>query len=417
MDNKIIEEYNLWSQLRFEQDGREIKNADEMSEYEILQRTEELKNCEKKNANEPNDWENIQKNCIWPKKQTPNNLASRMMGAIVGRFAGCTLGVPVEGYSIERMKEIADESGTPFPPTEYWRGVDRPDDVQYGVDKRTAYTLSGINGVPVDDDITYTVLNLILLERYGKDYSVEEVATLWKEILPYACTAEDSALKAIKSGVCALKAADGNPFIEWIGAAIRADAFGYVFAGDPMNAAKLCYNDAYLTHRRNGIYGEIFAAASVAAAFTAKTPLDAVKIGADCVPVGSRLDQDLKWALSFEGKLKDFREARALLDERFGNMNSVHTLNNMCAVVFAIILGEGDYTKSISQSVAMGLDNDCNGATVGSIVGANVGIENIPCGWRDAFKDEVRTYITGFEKLSLKDICARFIALYADFNK
>src|SRR5258706_11732371 len=60
-----------------------------------------------------------------------------------------------------------------------------------------------------------------------------------------------------------------NPYREWVGAQIRADVYGYVNPGDPRSAATLAYQDAVLSHRANGIYGEMWAAALVAAAFTA----------------------------------------------------------------------------------------------------------------------------------------------------
>ncbi len=355
--------------------------------------------------------------CEFPAiNKTPDDYKNRLTGALLGRFAGCTLGVLVENYPVEKMREIAKKSGTPFPPTEYWHEAENPDGIQYGVDKRTSFTLGHIDGVPVDDDVTYTILNMILLKRYGKNYTVDDVGKLWLEILPYACTAEECALNNLKNGVCAEKAAEGNDFIEWIGAAIRADAFGYVCAGNPEAAAKLCVCDAYLSHRENGIYGEMFASAAIAAAFIT-TPIEAIKIGMECIPKDSALYKDLKWAISYEDTLVDYAHARKLLDERFEGMHCVHVQNNMCAVVFAVILGKGDYTKTISQSVAMGMDNDCNAATVGSIVGAYVGIDKVPEHWYKPFNNKVRTYLKGYENLKLTDVIDDFVKLHEEFSK
>lgn len=355
--------------------------------------------------------------CKFPNiNKKPDNYKKRLTGALLGRFAGCTLGVLVENYPIDKMREIARKSGMPFPPVEYWHEAENPDGIQYGIDKRISYTLGNIDGVPVDDDVTYTILNMILLKRFGKNYTVDDVGKLWFEILPYACTAEECALNNLKNGVSAEEAAEGNDFVEWIGAAIRADAFGYVCAGNPEAAAKLCGGDAYLTHRENGIYGEMFIAATIAAAFVS-TPIEAVKIGMKCIPEGSALYKDLVWATSYEDTLVDYVHARRLLDERFPDMHCVHVQNNMCAVVFAIILGKGDYTETISQSVAMGMDNDCNAATVGSIVGAYVGIDKIPERWYKPFGNEVRTYLKGYEHLNLDEVIDDFVKLYEDVTE
>ncbi|MBQ7336944.1 MAG: ADP-ribosylglycohydrolase family protein [Clostridia bacterium] len=343
--------------------------------------------------------------------RTVSNLPARIKGALIGRLAGCMLGVPVENYSILRMQAIAAETGTSFPPVTYWRGTDRSDYMHYGINPISDYLEDSICCAAGDDDVTYVILNLLLLEKYGKGYTVDDVGQLWQDILPVACTAEDEALRQLRAGTKAEYAANFNGYVEWIGAAIRADAFGYACAGDPVAAAKLCYNDAYLSHRKNGIYGEMFCAAAIAAAFTAETPLDAVREGMKQIPAESELYAALEWAFSVEKQVTCYARARMLIDEKFGHLHPVHTINNMVAIVFALMLGGNDYEKCISECIAIGLDNDCTGATVGSIAGACLGIDAIPPHWYDRFNDKVMTYIKGHGELSIADVAARFVAL------
>ncbi len=345
--------------------------------------------------------------------QKVDNLESRMKGALIGRFAGCVLGIPVELYPVIRMQAVALEAGMPFPPQTYWKGTDRPEKLHYQTNLRTEYLEQNLTKVPVDDDITYVILNLLCLEKYGKNYTVDDMGKLWLDILPIACTAEEAALQQLRRGTIAECAADFNEYIEWIGAAIRADAFGYACAGDPVAAAKLSYNDAFLTHRKNGIYGEMFCAAAVAAAFTAKTPLDAVKVAMKQMPKESELYKALEWAFSVESEVTNYARARYLIDQKFEDMSPVHTINNMVAIVFALMLGGNDYQKCISECIAIGLDNDCTGATVGSIAGACLGFEAIPEYWYSFFNDTVCTYLTGYPELSLSDVVDRFVKLNA----
>ena len=340
-----------------------------------------------------------------------DDLPVRIKGALIGRLAGCMLGVPVENYSILRMQALAAETGTSFPPVTYWRDTDKGDYMHYGINHIREYLEDNIHCAAGDDDVTYVMLNLLLLEKYGKGYSVDDVGKLWLDVLPHACTAEDEALRQLRAGTKAEFAANFNGFVEWIGAAIRADAFGYACAGDPVSAAKLSYNDAYLTHRKNGIYGEMFCAAAIAAAFTAKTPLDAVRQGMKQIPVESELYRALEWAFSVQSQVTCYARARMLIDEKFGGLHPVHTINNMVAIVFALMLGGNDYEKCISECIAIGLDNDCTGATVGSIAGACLGIDAIPPHWYDRFNDTIMTYIIGHETFSIEDAVARFVAL------
>ena len=39
-----------------------------------------------------------------------------------------------------------------------------------------------MSGVPVDDDIAYTLLGLLIAEEYGPDFSTADVGTAWLEV-------------------------------------------------------------------------------------------------------------------------------------------------------------------------------------------------------------------------------------------
>ena len=364
-------------------------------------------------AKEPDGYDAIEALCEGGNTAVPvENLNEKMAGAVLGRFIGCLLGVPVEGYAIERMKKIAAHCGMEFPPRGYWREVERPWDKQYGDSPRTGYREGSMNCVCCDDDITYTILGLLVIEKYGFDFTTAQVGEFWKAHLPMACTAEHVTLENLKAGIPAEQAADlNNPYVQWIGADIRADGFAFAAAGNPHLAAKLAYRDAYLSHRRNGIYGEMFFAAAEAAAFTVADPMDAIRMGLREIPRECELHKAIEWALETAPAIHDYAEARAAVDERFAGMHAVHTINNACLVVFGLQIGKGSFTDTISEVVAMGLDNDCTGATAGSILGAFVGRSGIDAHWTAHFNDTVRTYLTGFETLSISDVTARFVAL------
>ena len=91
-------------------------------------------------------------------------------------------------------------------------------------------------------------------------------------------------------------------------------------------------------------------------------------------------------------------------------MPIAHTLNNACLTVFGIHLGGRDFTKVISNTVAMGLDNDCTAATAASIVGAVIGKENLPEHWYRPFNNTVLSYLNGIEEFKIDDLLERFKA-------
>jgi ADP-ribosylglycohydrolase len=279
---------------------------------------------------------------------------------------------------------------------------------RYGVSLREDYTRSKMNGVPVDDDVAYTLLGLLVVEDFGPKFTIAQNGKAWLKYLPTACTAEKIALDNLKKGVPAEKAGEkDNPYCEWIGADIRSDPWGYLAPGWPEMAADMAYRDAYLSHRRNGIYGEMFFSAVIAAAFSVSHPVEALEIGLTEIPKDCATARGVRWALKTAPKVKDCRQARAAVDEKFKGMHHVHTINNACLTIFGLTIGGTDMSRVIGETVAMGLDNDCTAATAGSIVGAVIGKRRIPRHWTAPFHNTVHSYLIGHPKFRIDDLVNR----------
>lgn len=333
----------------------------------------------------------------------------RLEGSLLARMAGCTLGVPVESWAVDAMENLAMELGQDFPPTDYWNRVPDPYRVRYGVSQRQSYTRRGIRGVPVDDDVAYTLLGLLVMEEHGQNFSVEDVAQSWLKYLPQACTAEKAALDNLRHGVTARRAAvPNNPWMQWIGADIRSDPWAYVAPGWPELAAEMAYRDAFLSHRRNGIYGAMFFAATISAAFAVDDPAEALRIGLTEIPRDCMLAQAVRWALRQAPRIGNYKQARAAVDKRFPGMSHIHTINNACLTIWGIMIGGRDVTRVLGQTVAMGMDNDCTAATAGSIVGAVVGKGGVPKHWYGNFNNTIHSYLIGKPKFRIDNVIDRF---------
>ena len=273
-------------------------------------------------SNEPDDYGRIlELRPCGPRRIWENfNLAEydrRLRGAILGRFAGCVLGAPVEFWSVEKMERWAAHIGDTFPPVDYWSRIKDECAVRYGKSQCIDYTRSAMDGIPVDDDIAYTQLGLLIAEEYGLNFTTADVGRAWLKYLPYACTAEEVALAALNAGTSADRAAESdNPYAQWIGADIRSDPWGYLAPGLPEVAARMAYRDARLSHRRNGVYGEMFFSAAIAAAFEVDDPIEAVKIGLTEIPTGCSLAGAVRWALDERKNIRDYKAARAAYRNR-----------------------------------------------------------------------------------------------------
>ena len=134
----------------------------------------------------------------------------------------------------------------------------------------------------------------------------------------------------------------------------------------------------------------------------------ALEIGLTEIPRACALAKAVRWALRVAPQIKNYRDARAAVDDRFKGMHQVHTINNACLTVWGLTLGGTDVTRVISETVAMGLDNDCTAATAGSIAGAVVGRGGISPHWSKRFNNTVHSYLIGNAVFKLSDLARRF---------
>ena len=268
----------------------------------------------------------------------PDHYRDRLEGALLARSAGCTLGAIVEGWTVEDMEEWASEIGDDFPPCDYWTKAREPHRIRYGVNNCESYTRHSMDGVPVDDDLVYTQLGLLVLEKHGSAFTTEQIGRMWDEYLNWVWTDMKWSLERFRTGVAAHAAADGNPWQQMICAFIRCDPYGYAAAGWPELAAELSHRDGMMSHRRNGLYGGMFFAAAISAAFTVDDPVEAIRIGLSEIPRECRLAEEIAWALTAGSACRDYRDARAIVDERFAGMAKQHTINNACLVVLGIMV-------------------------------------------------------------------------------
>ena len=343
-------------------------------------------------------------------------LSDQLLGAWAGRCAGCNLGKPIElgdYWTVEHIREYL-EIAEAWPLDDY---VPALDPMPQGFELRACWTATTRGNVVAsarDDDIDYAMLALHVLETYGRGYTTADVAREWLDRLPYTqtYTAERAAYRNLINELD-IPAVGGmnNPYREWVGAQIRADVYGYVNPGDPRSAATLAYQDAVLSHRANGIYGEMWAAALVDAAITADGARAAVVESLRHIPPTSRLHEALTGVLALHERGHTWESARQTIGEQLGHYNWVHTIPNAALVTAGVLWGGGDFTQTIALTVTGGWDTDSNGATAGSVAGILTGANRIPAQWIAPLNDTVRSSLAGFDGVRISDLASRTHAL------
>ncbi len=358
-----------------------------------------------------------------------SELLDRLHGAWTGRACGCALGKPVEGMGMRGAHGMSGrqtirtylENREHWPLDFYFSGEDAGDDIRIACPQSQRENIAFMEP---DDDIHYTLIALHVLETHGADFTWRNVATAWNNCLPYnaICTAETQAILNYNNASPRIARTNWvtpeytsthrNPYREWIGAQIRADGWGYACAGNPELAAEFAFRDACWTHRANGIYGEMMFAAITAAAFVVRDPLELIGIGLSEIPQGSRLAEAVNGALAQSANCDDFHTYMNWVDEHYGELSPVHTVNNALVVIGAMIYGRMDFHQSICSSVEGGWDTDCNGATCGSIVGAASGASGLNSSLVAPLNDTIKPKVFGFEEVAMAELAMRTLTVH-----
>lgn len=396
--------------------------------------------------NEPSDLESIRavrpaSRPTFSRALSDAQLRDQLHGAWLGRCVGCALGKPVEWFmgahngvpSWQRMKKYLTAISPSEWPLRDYIPEHSPAEPQVGGVGCQPSTREHIAFMETDDDIRYTVLGQMILRQFGANFFSADVAHAWLLHLPYVhvCTAETQAYRnmviasaPLREDMSRARAAEidrttdwhyiahhFNPYREWIGAQIRVDSYGYAAPGNPELAAEFAWRDARISHVKNGIYGAMFCAAMIAAAFATDDPLAIIQTGLSQIPATSRLYHEMNQVIAicdkYDRRAEAFEQVITDIYALLGHYNPVHTNNNAALCVAALLLSGGDFHRGITLAVMGGWDTDCNGATVGSIVGAMAGASRVPPHWTARLNDTLNSEIPGYHPIAISR-CAEY---------
>jgi len=376
----------------------------------------------------------------WSLSLDDATLFDKLYGAWLGRCAGCALGKPAEslmvrtdlaahGNSWERQKKyLVAVSPDEWPVKDYFP-ANSPAEKETGSLLWGQFSMrKNISFMESDDDIRYTVLGQKILQRHGRNFRSADVVGEWFTLgYQYFCTAETQAYRnyVIRDDEFRNPAnhpnlditADWpwyvhhlNPYREWIGAQIRIDSYAYAAPGRPELAAEFAWRDARISHVKNGIYGAMFCAAMIAASFATSDVRAIIGAGLAEIPSTSRLHAEIRRVIDICNRhdcaFERFEEVFVELHAFLGHYHFGHTNNNAALCVVALLLSGGDFHRGITLAVMGGWDTDCNGATIGSIVGAISGAANAPGHWVGRFNDTLKSGVVGYDPIAISE-CAQ----------
>ncbi len=329
----------------------------------------------------PTDWDEIVSTMSSNIEKSPlvgleSDLDEKIYNGWVGQLAGGSFGTPLEGYCGEQIVRVYGEVNS---------FITQPE--------------------TMNDDVVYELAFMDAFEKKGREITSRDIALEWVRQIPYGYSAEWVALNNIINGIFPPESGSfRNPYSDWIGAQMRGMVCGMLAPGFPFEAARLAYIDGSISHSANGLYGGMYAAVLTSLAFMLGDVREIIQIGLNYLPQGSEYVAIVQEVLEVFRQNNNPMTAWNLLDERFKEYHWIHAYPNIAASLLALWYGEGDMTRSFSLLAKAGLDVDCNGGLVGTVLGVMYGVS---AAWAEPLKDLLETYIPGKEKLSIRQLAKR----------
>lgn len=298
----------------------------------------------------------------------PEGYIERLYAGWYGKLIGVRFGAPIEGWSYEAIQRIFGELNS------------------YPVDYKD---------FAADDDSNGPMFFLRALEDYGINATAEQMGLTWLNYVSeckgffwwggYGRSTEHTAYLNLKNGIPAPRSGsigqNGKAVAEQIGGQIFIDTWGLVAPGNPALAAEYARKAASVSHDGSGIYGGIFTAAAISAAFVERDIVKVIYTALSYVPEDSHYMCMAKDVIQFwKEHPKNWRDGFHFVKDNYGYdryPGVCHMIPNAAVMLLSMLYGGGDFDNTISICNMCGWDTDCNVGNVGAIMGVLVGLEGI----------------------------------------
>lgn len=311
----------------------------------------------------------------------PKDYVERVYAGWLGKLIGVRHGAPIEGWSYENIRDVYGEI--------------------------TGY-LVDYQDFAADDDSNGPIFFIRALEDYtcSAQLTAEQIGLTWLNYVPfeksffwwggYGISTEHTAYLNLRNGILPPRSGsieqNGAIVAEQIGGQIFADSWGLVVPNNPKLAADFAQKAASVSHDGEGLYGAMFVAACISAAFSAQGIGEVLEAGLSAIPNDSHYSKAVRAVMEFHQSTPVSWEACLMFirehfwDAQYGG--SCHIIPNCAIMALSMVYGEDDFTRTINICNRCGFDTDCNVANVGAILGVLNGLDGIEYDrWRKPIND------------------------------
>ena len=310
----------------------------------------------------------------------PQDYISKVYAGWLGKIIGVRHGSNIEGWSYEDIKNVYGEI--------------------------TGY-LFDFKNFAADDDTNGPMFFLRALEDYTftSEITAGQIGMAWLNYAPfehgfywwggYGKSTEHTAYLNLRNGIMAPHSGsveqNGAAVAEQIGGQIFIDTWGLVVPGDYKLAAQYAEKAASVSHGGNGIYGGMFVAACISAAFIENDIEKIIEAGLSVIPSECEYTRVTREVINFyKNHPENWRDCFNFVKDNFGYdkyPGACHIIPNSAVMVLSLLYGEGDFSKTINICNMCGWDTDCNVGNIGTIMGIVCGLDGINYSWRKPIND------------------------------
>lgn len=310
----------------------------------------------------------------------PNDYPERVYAGWYGKLIGIRHGALVEGWSYEKIAEkFGEVQGYLFDLTRF-----AADDDSNG----PIFFIRALEDYACNESLTPRQMGETVL-----NYVPDEHGFFWWG--GYGKSTEHTAYRNLAQGIPAPLSGsvelNGAAVAEQIGGQIFIEPWGLVNPCDYRRAARFAEKMASVTHGGNGVYGGMFIAACVSAAFGLGDVKEVIRAGLSVIPADCEYRRMADCVLAFHAAHpENWRDCFAYVKENFGYERypgACHIIPNSAVVLLSLLYGNGSFSDAVNISVMCGWDTDCNAANVGCIMGVLAGLEGIDPAWREQIDD------------------------------
>ena len=312
----------------------------------------------------------------------PKDYVERTYAGWLGKVIGVRHGSNIENWEYEKIKKVYGEI--------------------------TGY-LFDFKNFAADDDTNgpYFFIRALEDETHTRDITPQQIARAWLNYAPYehgfywwggyGVSTEHTAYLNLCAGIEAPRSGsieqNGAIVANQIGGQIFIDSWGLVIPCDYHLAAEYAKKAASVSHDAEGIYGGMFVAACISAAFCKMKIEDVLECGFAVIPKEceyAKMGRDV--GAFYLANPKDWRACFGFIKEKYGYQHYAgccHIIPNAAVMFLSMFYGQGDFSKTINICNMCGWDTDCNVGNVATILGVLVGLEGIDEKWKKPINDLV----------------------------